>query len=438
MKAYRSYVQHLERLATVSPEQRGDWRQMATLALDGEPGRKLAEVIDLESRREMGAFFTGVTLAREAIARPKHKPGRTRFFDPTCGAGDLLLAATRYLPICGSLQATLDLWGTRLAGWDIRPEFVRAAKARLALMALHRGAHLSRNERLDLHSVFPLIAVGNGLRAHAGYPEADWVVMNPPFGYMDAPEGCGWTSGKTTAAAIFFEACLEHSANGTRITAILPEVLRSGTRYRGWRQMVAKQALINRIKPYGLFDQSTDIDVFILDVIRRPNGTVSRQKRWTGSDVLGLTKVKGLFAVHVGPVVPHRHRPAGPAVPYIHARAIPPWKRVEVIMEQRRFNGSLFIPPFVAIRRTSRPEDAYRATATLITGHRPVAVENHLIVCCPRDGTITTCQQLLRQLRKDETNNWLNARIRCRHLTVAAIEELPMGKDSPSEANRRL
>jgi hypothetical protein len=113
-------------------------------------------------------------------------------------------------------------------------------------------------------------------------------------------------------------------------------------------------------------------------------------------------------------------------VPYIHARAIPAWGRVRRIGEQRRFKGSLFKPPFVAIRRTSRPEDRYRATCTLVTGVRLVAVENHLIVCCANDRTTKTCRQLLKLMKRKETNDWLNARIRCRHLTVSAIKELPM------------
>ena len=93
--------------------------------------------------------------------------------------------------------------------------------------------------------------------------------------------------------------------------------------------------------------------------------------------------------------------------------------------ESRRFEGKTHKPPFVAIRRTSRPEHPYRAAATIIGGDGPVAVENHLIVCEPRDGRLTTCRTLLKQLKSDRVNQHLNTRIRCRHLTVGAVAAIP-------------
>jgi hypothetical protein len=80
----------------------------------------------------------------------------------------------------------------------------------------------------------------------------------------------------------------------------------------------------------------------------------------------------------------------------------------------------------VVIRRTSRPGDAYRATATVIGGESPIAVENHLLVCEPKDRKLATCKKLMLQLKTDAVNKYLNGRIRCRHLTVQAIEELPL------------
>lgn len=428
MKAFLPYVQYLENMVTISPQGLSDWNRRASLALDGEPAQKLATAIDLETRRRSGAFFTGADLAWKVLAMPKQKAHRTLLLDPACGAGDLLLAAARQLPVRRSLQSTLELWGTCLAGCDAHREFVRATKARLVLLALHKGASASESDALDLHSVFPLIRVSDGLRPNASYSKADWIVVNPPFGYMAAPKECSWASGVVTTAAIFFEACLQNSMSGTRITAILPDVLRSGTRYEKWRQLVAEQSFINKIQPYGLFDHGADIDVFILDVVKQPIAKRLQKNWWASPKVQRGKTVGDLFAVHVGSVVPHRHRQVGALAPYIHARAIPRWKCVNVIPEHRRFNGRLFTPPFVAIRRTSRPEDKHRATGTLITDPRPVAVENHLIVCCPRDGTIRSCRQLLRQLRSKQASNWLNSRIRCRHLTVASIEELPINE----------
>jgi hypothetical protein len=52
-------------------------------------------------------------------------------------------------------------------------------------------------------------------------------------------------------------------------------------------------------------------------------------------------------------------------------------------------------------------------------------VENHLIVLRPKDGTIGACREVLGILKDERTTRWLNERIRCRHLTVAALDELP-------------
>jgi len=106
------------------------------------------------------------------------------------------------------------------------------------------------------------------------------------------------------------------------------------------------------------------------------------------------------------------------------------------ISEHRPFSGPAFNPPFVVIRRTSRPGDKFRAVGTAILGAKPVAVENHLIACTPKDGSVETCRVLLRQLRKPETNDFLNRTIRCRHLTVSSVKHLPLsisGQNAPTK-----
>ena len=426
MKPFLPYVQYLEDIVARSPQYLRAWRQRAAMALDGEPGRKLCETVDLETRREAGAFFTGRDLARKLVVGSASKLRKLFFFDPACGAGDLLLAVARQLPVRRTLQSTLDFWGTCLAGCDPYDEFIRATRARLVLLALQRGVWAKETDLINLRKVFPLIRVSDGLRPSSYYSRADRIIVNPPYGYIDAPKKCSWASGSVTAAGVFFEACLRNSSAGTRITALLPDVLRSGTRYEKWRQLVGEHASINKVQPYGVFDQKADVDVFILDVVKKSAPTARRKTCWTRSNPQDCMKVADVFTVQVGPVVPHRHPQTGPRAPYIHARTISTWSRVKRITEIRRFNGKLIQPPFVAIRRTSRPGDKYRATGTLITVDGPVAVENHLIVCSPRDGTIKSCRRLLRQLRNKQSNDWLNSRIRCRHLTVSSIKELPI------------
>ena len=424
MREFLPYVEHLESLVAQAPARASDWLSKTKLALDGEPGRNLARLVSLESRRNSGAFFTGSILAQKAVTGRVTQEQSITVFDPTCGAGDLLLAAANKLPIRPSLPATLAFWGSRLAGSDSHIEFVRAAKARLTLLALQRGAHPSSNEPLDLNSILPLIKVGDSLRETATYAGADWILVNPPYGYVVAPPGCAWGAGKITAAALFFEKCLQNCATGTRITAILPEVLRSGSRYERWRQMVAVHSRVHRVEPYGLFDSSADIDVFILEVTKRTD-TKPHSVNWGIAPTPSSQSIADAFAVHVGAVVPHRHKQQGPLVAYVHARGLTHWTEVRRLSEKRRFTGRLFQPPFVVIRRTSRPEETHRAIGTIITGKRPVAVENHLIVCLPLDQNLARCQKLLRQLKGESASRWLNTRIRCRHLTVTAIRELP-------------
>ena len=91
----------------------------------------------------------------------------------------------------------------------------------------------------------------------------------------------------------------------------------------------------------------------------------------------------------------------------------------------RRHQGKVYKPPFVAIRRTSRPGHPYRAAATVIAGKKSVAVENHLIVCEPKAKTMRMCKKLMAQLQTQAVNTFLDDRIRCRHLTVGAVSAIP-------------
>ena len=129
-------------------------------------------------------------------------------------------------------------------------------------------------------------------------------------------------------------------------------------------------------------------------------------------------------------MVPHRHAEAGPLVAYVHARSLPPWTECTKIAENRKFTGRLFQPPFVTVRRTSRPGDKKRAVASLVLSDEPVAVENHLLVLLPRDGTASTCKQLLARLRSAKTDDWINRRLRCRHLTTAVLTDMPWWRQS--------
>jgi hypothetical protein len=223
-------------------------------------------------------------------------------------------------------------------------------------------------------------------------------------------------------AAIFLDNSLDRMTPGGEILAILPEVLRSGSNYRKWRKHVGERAQIMLVKPFGIFDESADIDVFLVH-LRKRERSEPNLKRWPEYRNSKAT-VGSLFAVNVGRVVPFRNEENGPRYPYIHPRCVPPWKEMKSFPESVRFSGGIHQTPFVAIRRTSRPEHAYRAAATIITGADEVAVENHLIVCQPKDRKLATCRKLLRVLKTRETNRHLNRRIRCRHLTIESIASI--------------
>lgn len=215
--------------------------------------------------------------------------------------------------------------------------------------------------------------------------------------------------------------------SGTTIVAILPDVLRTGSRYTKWRKTIEKCAKIEEIELLGRFDALTDVNIFICRLVIEETTIKDRPSWWTSKANFNHSpqKIGDYFEVRVGPVVPHRHPFEGFSYPYIHAHQLPSWKSVEAISEYRNFSGTTFLPPFVVVRRTSRPDDKYRAVGTIITGDTPVAVENHLIVLKPRSNALADCFRLLAVLQRNETNDWLNERICCRHLTVAALRELP-------------
>ena len=422
---FSEYVDSISELTRPSePIAKTQWQEKLSICLNGEPSRVLRGLVTQAELRRQGAFFTNAKLAQKLakIAIPK-KAASLTYFDPACGAGDLLIAIALKLPIGSTFADTLDAWGNCLYGRDISSDFVRLTRARLTLLAAKRtGVRPPFNPRV-LIDVFPNIVVGDTLDCAQRHPSVDVIVMNPPFGYGAAPNNCDWARGRVNQAALFVDRAIRDASDGTRIAAILPDVLRSGSRYVAWREKIRTLGYLTSEAPFGLFDQWTDVDVYLLHFKKGAiAGGHSGKQRVPLKPTFG---VGNRFAVHVGSVVPHRHEEVGPVVPYIHARSIPCWSECNDVTESRRFSGRLFAPPFVTVRRTSRPDNGQRAIATLILGDRPVAVENHLIVLLPKNQTIQTSRELMKRLRSPRTDVWLNARLRCRHLTTRALAEMP-------------
>ncbi|WP_279488598.1 hypothetical protein [Aeromonas veronii] len=139
------------------------------------------------------------------------------------------------------------------------------------------------------------------------------------------------------------------------------------------------------------------------------------------------TIVSDHFDVRVGPLVAYRDPLEGIHAPYIHSKNSPPWSTIDNFTEYRKFNGRLIETPFIVIRRTSSPSDKERVIATLVAcPSSNVAVENHLIILKPKSGLLEDCHWLLTKLKSERVNAYINDVIRCRHLTVGVVKEIPI------------
>ena len=287
LRAYRSYVCEVEELAEGVLAGRTTPSAEAAV-LDGAPSRALRRLTSREWRRDAGAFFTTSALRdgpfRESLPRA---PRSLSALDPACGAGDLLLRWSDRLPIEPTLAETLDSWGRLLCGIDREAEFVRLARARLVLAASLRTPALGNTR--DLRSYFPSIEQGEGVGRLLEGDFASQVLLNPPFGTVQAPHWYDIATGRVSQAAVLTSAWLAGAASGDRLVALLPDVLRTGSRYNTWRETLESGASIQSIQPLGQFDDDVDIDVFLIS-LRRCKQSKAQPSWWPSPpslDVLG-------------------------------------------------------------------------------------------------------------------------------------------------------
>lgn len=428
MREFRPYLDYLDSLISQigrDPDY-SSYAEIIDDTLDSQPARELRRLVPLEDLKTSGAFFSGSELSQAALSSSLGTLGNhSVVLDPTCGTGDLLIVCAPRLPRGSDLTSTLQMRGAQITGCDVHSEFIYAAKARLVLAAIREGIPLGKNPLPEIDDLFPKITKGSTLTRTDMYESATHIVLNPPYTLVDAPEGCTWTSGKVNAAALFMETCVKHAQHGTRLIAILPDVLRSGARYQKWRELIESRSQERRIELRGQFSQWADVDVFILELEIQSEAEGGNENRWKQPAKSGAQCIGDQFSIHVGPVVDFRDPKHGPWYPFIISRDAQPWKTLNTISRHRRFKGTVFSPPFVVVRRTSRQDDEQRAVGTIVDCERPVAVENHLLVLVPKDDTMEACQQLLKVLEMPETTQWLNQRIRCRHLTVSSLKEIP-------------
>jgi hypothetical protein len=382
----------------------------------------LRELLTIEEMREAGSFFTGQRLASKAVSAFRAPiTFNSVVLDPTCGAGNLLIESSRKLGVEDSLSATLRAWGRVLWGFDIHDHFIEATKIRLVVEALNRGV-IQDCELEEAFDFLPNISLQNALDlAQEDLESVTHVIMNPPFTIWPSPKENYWKEGKVNAAGVVFDKYLRLLPKGCNVCAVLPDVLRSGSRYAGFRQFTSI-SMTGTAEIWGRFNKKTDVDVFLLSGVLEIN---TDDIEWYSPEV-ETSLVSDYFHVRTGPLVAYRDPEEGIEYPYFYPKNCPQWGVVNSITETRRFAGKSLDPPFVVIKRTSSPSDRNRASATLINLREPVAIENHMIVVKPKDGKVKTCKMLVRVLRSQQTNDFLNNRIRLRHLTVGVVKDIPL------------
>jgi hypothetical protein len=383
----------------------------------------LRECLSIEEMKEAGCFFTGQDLAKNTVSSlPNPITQSSVVLDPTCGAGNLLIECSRQLSVDDSLYTTLEQWGNILWGFDLYPSFIDAAKLRLIVEAITRGA--TNDCSIDVAmGLLSNIRVQDALEVtSAELASVTHAVMNPPFTIWQSPKINYWKDGKVNAAGIVFDKYIRTLPRECYLSAILPDVLRSGSRYSGFRDFVDAN-ICGKCHVWGRFNAKTDVDVFVISGLLTSD---TKQKiNWLPSSSTHL-QLSELYDVCIGPLVAYRDPEVGEEYPYFHIKNSPAWTTVTEKSESRRFYGRVFSPPLVVIKRTSSPSDKYRASATIINLSDQVAIENHMIVIQPKSKKLADCERLLTILKSESTNDFLNKRIRLRHLTVGAVKEIPL------------
>ena len=381
-------------------------------------------ILSAEYLKTLGAFFTEQSLAAEAMKQFQSAiTAESIVLDPNCGIGSLLIECSRQLGVCKKLSDTLKQWNHVLRGVDIQADFVEITKLRIILEALCRGVKkdcsieeaISYLNNIELRDALTL--------SKEDVRNVTHLFMNPPFIAVQAPKRDYWGNGKTNSAAVFFDYYLRLLPKNSNVVAILPDVLRSGSRFTYFRRFVS-DSMHGKFQIWGRFSSSADVDVFILSGIKTDNNPSIEWDK--NSQFSGVATLASEYNVRIGPLVAYRDKQQGQIYPYFHPKNCKTWEVITAVSEMRAFDGKVIQPPCILIKRTSSPSDKFRAAAALIDLPQSIAVENHLIVVTPKDGTLKSCKKLLRVLAKQKINDFLNERIRTRHLTVEVVKSIPL------------
>jgi hypothetical protein len=388
--------------------------------LDGATSEAINTLLGREQRRTDGIFFSGPKWASRLREAMPHGPF-ARFVDPSCGVGDLLIEIARHLPLKAELADTVADWAERFSGMDLHAPLAQLAWYRLQALAMRRHG-VSSADPETLGTPLGQFDAMDALSQHWSLNAGDCVLMNPPFQSVPSPAWSRCCGGRVSAAALFLERALTDAPAGVTIVALLPEVIRSGSRFARLRHLIQKRGRVHEFAACGRFSHEADIDVAILSVTI---GAVDPATTAPADMVTDRAVLSDLAKIRVGTIVPHRDPRSRRSRPYLDVDGAPVWAEASVGVRER-FHGTAFRPPFVVVRRTSSPSDRERARATLIRGKEPVMVENHLLVLLPARRTLVACRELMRNLADPRTTAWLNEELRCRHLTVHVMKQLPV------------
>ena len=177
------------------------------------------------------------------------------------------------------------------------------------MSSIEKKRHLIINKK----NFFENIIVNDFFEDNSIIQKADCIVTNPPYGNVDLTGKVTWARGKGQLAALFLDHIINESKDGQRVVAILPDVLRSGSRYGKWRAFINSNSNNLNTEICGKFNNEADVDVFILDFIVSKN---SLPENITTFDIpIGIkgtkSRMSDYFNISVGPVVPHRDEQIG-------------------------------------------------------------------------------------------------------------------------------
>lgn len=157
----------------------------------------------------------------------------------------------------------------------------------------------------------------------------------------------------------------------------------------------------------------------------KPDGAARWATEATSVRSQAFGTVGGCFTARVGSVVPRRTPGTVSRAPFVTARAMQPWISIDQVESEAPMANRFDSGRFVVVRRTSSPRDGQRIRANLATDTRAIGVENSHMVLARLIGGVAACHRLMANLFDPRTNEYVNDRIRCRHLTVDSVRGMP-------------